>query len=132
MVMVDGDCYDEGGVAVMVLMLAVESHRKSGDDVEMVWIGGCSGGIGGGVGGVIGGGVADCGWGGDEDDAAVVVDEEVAAARGGEWCGRSCRSGWEERFWGSPKKFSGDEGGVGGCRRLTGSGEGVGGGVCVL
>nr|GEY44308.1 putative reverse transcriptase domain-containing protein [Tanacetum cinerariifolium] len=44
--------------------------------------------------------------------AAVVAVEEVAAARGGELCGRSCRSGWEERFWSSPEKFSAGEGGV--------------------
>nr|GEZ29779.1 hypothetical protein [Tanacetum cinerariifolium] len=36
--------------------------------------------------------------------------EEMAAARGGEWCGGSSRSGWEECFWGSSKKFSGDGG----------------------
>nr|GFC35169.1 hypothetical protein [Tanacetum cinerariifolium] len=52
--------------------------------------------------------------------AAVVVAEEVAVARGGEWCGRSCRSGWEERFWGSPEKFSG--GGGGGGRRWPAAG----------
>nr|GEY48563.1 hypothetical protein [Tanacetum cinerariifolium] len=33
-------------------------------------------------------------------------------ARGGEWCGRSCRSGWEERFRGSPEKFFGGGGGL--------------------
>nr|GEZ30725.1 hypothetical protein [Tanacetum cinerariifolium] len=46
--------------------------------------------------------------------AVVVVLLEAGAARGGEWCGRSSRSGWEERFWGLPKKFSGD--GSGGWR----------------
>nr|GEX10463.1 hypothetical protein [Tanacetum cinerariifolium] len=45
--------------------------------------------------------------------------QESVAARGGEWCGGSSRSGWEECFWGSPEKFSG---GSGGGRRLAGSG----------
>nr|GEY86372.1 transposase, Ptta/En/Spm, transposase, Tnp1/En/Spm-like protein [Tanacetum cinerariifolium] len=111
-------------------------------------VGGGRGGVIDGCGGVIGGVVAGCGWGGDEDNgdgvhgsrvvmmmyawwfggvltAAVVVAEEVAAAHGGEWCGRSCRSGWEERFWGSPEKFFGGDGGG---WRLAGGGEGVGGG----
>nr|GFC60768.1 hypothetical protein [Tanacetum cinerariifolium] len=33
---------------------------------------------------------------------AVVVTLRVVAARGGEWCGGSNRSGWEVCFWGSP------------------------------
>nr|GEW71312.1 putative RNA-directed DNA polymerase, eukaryota, reverse transcriptase zinc-binding domain protein [Tanacetum cinerariifolium] len=44
--------------------------------------------------------------------AAVVVLLESGAARCGEWGGGSYRSGWEERFWGSPEKFSGGDGGV--------------------
>nr|GEZ51148.1 reverse transcriptase domain-containing protein [Tanacetum cinerariifolium] len=36
---------------------------------------------------------------------AVVVVLEAVAARGGEWCGGSSRSGGEKCFWGSPKKF---------------------------
>nr|GEY88809.1 hypothetical protein [Tanacetum cinerariifolium] len=42
---------------------------------------------------------------------AVVVLLVAGAARGGEWCGGSSRSGWEERFWGSPEKFFGSSGG---------------------
>nr|GEW05039.1 hypothetical protein [Tanacetum cinerariifolium] len=34
------------------------------------------------------------------------VETKVLAARGGEWCGGSSRSGWEECFWGSPKKLA--------------------------
>nr|GEX60243.1 hypothetical protein [Tanacetum cinerariifolium] len=48
-----------------------------------------------------------------------VEETEVAAAHGGEWCGGSSRSGWDECFWGSPEKFSG---GGGGRRRPKGGG----------
>nr|GEZ34929.1 hypothetical protein [Tanacetum cinerariifolium]GEZ53536.1 hypothetical protein [Tanacetum cinerariifolium] len=50
--------------------------------------------------------------------AAVVVVLEVAAARGGEWCGGSYRSGEGECFRVSPEKFSAG----GGDRRLAGGG----------
>nr|GFA91102.1 hypothetical protein [Tanacetum cinerariifolium] len=39
--------------------------------------------------------------------AAAVDRDEGGAARGGEWCGGSYRSGEGEYFWGSPEKFSG-------------------------
>nr|GEX81528.1 reverse transcriptase domain-containing protein [Tanacetum cinerariifolium] len=72
--------------------------------VVVHWCGSCGGGLGG-SGGWRGGGarlemegvVA----------AAVVVLLEAGEARGGEWGGGSYRSGWEERFWGSPEKLAG-------------------------
>nr|GEV58157.1 hypothetical protein [Tanacetum cinerariifolium] len=53
-------------------------------------------------------------WGGSRDgdgSGGCGVETKVVAARGGEWCGGSSRSGWEECFWGSPEKFSGGGGG---------------------
>nr|GEV49270.1 putative reverse transcriptase domain-containing protein [Tanacetum cinerariifolium] len=49
---------------------------------------------------------------GDEGEGSggCVVVLEAEAARGGEWCGGSSRSGWEERFGGSPEKFFGGGG----------------------
>nr|GEX74376.1 putative reverse transcriptase domain-containing protein [Tanacetum cinerariifolium] len=61
------------------------------------------------------------GRGGEMMGVAVVVVAAVewgrrgVAARGGEWCGGSYRSGEGEYYWGSPEKFSG---GGGGGRRL--------------
>nr|GFA88396.1 hypothetical protein [Tanacetum cinerariifolium] len=39
------------------------------------------------------------------------VGTKLMAARGGEWCGGSYRSGEGEYFWGSPEKFFGGGGG---------------------
>nr|GFA99732.1 hypothetical protein [Tanacetum cinerariifolium]GFB22749.1 hypothetical protein [Tanacetum cinerariifolium] len=47
-------------------------------------------------------GVGRCGCG---VVAAVVVGLKEVAARGGEWCGGSYRSGEGEHFWGSPEKL---------------------------
>nr|GFA84798.1 hypothetical protein [Tanacetum cinerariifolium] len=58
-----------------------------------------------------GNGVGRCGCG----MVAAVVGSKEVAARGGEWCGGSSRSGDEKTFWfrpeGSPEKFSGGGGG---------------------
>nr|GEV77862.1 reverse transcriptase domain-containing protein [Tanacetum cinerariifolium] len=70
---------------------AINKRKWEADEVMMMVLG-CGAGCGRGR----------RGWRRCVDGAAEVVTLGVVAARGGEWCGGSNRSGWEECFWGSP------------------------------